>query len=256
MTSNREQASWPVSRGLFGRFSGWLVGRKADRARLAKAFALYHVIVARAREPRFYADWGVPDTADGRLEMIGAHAALFIRRLRDEGAAGKTLAQDIFDVMFADVDRNIREQGVGDLSVGKHVKRAAQTFLARCRALDSCLDAADVAGIAEVLERNIFHRVGDVAAAKAGHEAPVVAPAPDRATIEPGMLALAGYLLEEEQRLAGVPATDLLDGRCEIAAVPATVVTDPDASPDPSPATSPGTTVASSARAPGPPPAA
>ena len=249
MTSNREQASWPVSRGLFGRFSGWLIGRRADRARLAKAFALYHVIVARAREPRFYADWGVPDTPDGRLELIGAHAALFIRRLRDEGAAGKIVAQDIFDVMFADVDRNIREQGVGDLSVGKHVKRAAQTFLARCRALDPCLDAKDVAGIADVLERNIFHRVGDVAAAKAGRQTAVVAPAPDRATIEPGMLALAAYLLEEEQRLAAIPASELLEGRCEIAPLPAAPATNPDAGPAPSRAAvaSPGTTAASSA---------
>lgn len=243
MTINREQASWPVSRGLFGRFSGWLVGRKADRARLAKAFALYHVIVARAREPRFYAEWGAPDTPDGRLELIGAHAALFIRRLRDEGADGKILAQDIFDVMFADVDRNIREQGVGDLSVGKHVKRAAQTFLARCRALDPCLDAKDVAGIADVLKRNIFHRVGDVAAAKAGRQTAVVAPAPDRAIIEPGMLALAAYLLEEEQRLAAVPATELLEGRCEIAAMPAVPATNHATGH----ATSPDTTAVSSA---------
>ena len=68
MTS-REQETWPVSRGLFGRFSGWLGSRRADRRRLAKAFALYHGIVARAREPRFYAEWGVPDTPDGRLEL-------------------------------------------------------------------------------------------------------------------------------------------------------------------------------------------
>lgn len=220
MTTNREQDSWPVSRGLFGRFSGWLIGRKADRVRLDKAFALYHVIVARARQPRFYADWGVPDTPDGRLEMIGAHVALFIRRLRGEGEAGKTLAQDIFDVMFADVDRNIREQGVGDLSVGKHVKRAAQTFLARCQALDPCLDAKDADGIAMVLERNIFHRVGDVAAAKAGGEAAAIDPPPDRMATRPGMLALAAHLIDEEQRLAAVPGAELLDGRCDLAATP------------------------------------
>jgi cytochrome b pre-mRNA-processing protein 3 len=214
MTTNREQVSWPVSRGLFGRFSGWLIGRKADRARLAKAFALYHVIVARARQERFYAEWGVPDTADGRLEMIGAHAALFIRRLRREGEAGQTLSQDIFDVMFADVDRNIREQGVGDLSVGKHVKRAARTFLARCQALDPCLDGGDAADIGRVLERNIFNRVGDVAAATGrGAEAPP-AEAGEPGSLPPGMLALGGYLIAEEARLAGVPGAELLAGRC------------------------------------------
>ncbi len=207
-----------MSRGLFGRFSGWLSGHRADRARLAKAFALYHVIVAQARQPRFYAEWGVPDTPDGRLEMIGAHAALFIRRLRHEGEEGKTLAQDIFDVMFADVDRNIREQGVGDLSVGKHVKRAAQTFLARCRALDPCLDAKDPDGIAMVLERNVFHRGGDVAAAASGGEPAAVDPLADRPATQPGMLALAAHLIDAEQRLAAVPGAELLDGRCDLAA--------------------------------------
>jgi cytochrome b pre-mRNA-processing protein 3 len=203
MTAKREQVLWPVSRGLFGRFSSWLGGRRADRIRLAKAFALYHVIVARARQEPFYTAWGVPDTPDGRLELIGLHAALLMRRLRSEGEAGKVVAQDLFDVMFADVDRNIREQGVGDLSVGKHVKAAAKTFLARFRALDPCLDAEDAPAVAAILERNIFNRV-------AGEAMPADAP------IAPGMLALAAYALAEEKRLAAVPGADLLEGQCAL----------------------------------------
>jgi cytochrome b pre-mRNA-processing protein 3 len=214
MSKNREQVSWPVSRGLFGQFSGWLNGRKTDRARLAKAFAVYHVIVARARQPIFYAEWGVPDTPDGRLELIGVHAALVIRRLRAEGEAGKVLAQDIFDVMFADVDRNLREQGVGDLSVGKHVKRAAQTFLARCHALDPGFDAKDQGAIAAVLERNIFNRVvsqkGEAAAAVPGEPDPP----------KPGMLALAAHLLAEEAHLAELDGSELLAGRCALEGQP------------------------------------
>ncbi len=204
MTVEREQELWPVSRGLFGRFSSWLSGRKADRARLAKAFALYHVIVARARQPQFYTEWGVPDTPDGRLELIGLHAVLLMRRLRAENEAGKVIAQDVFDVMFADVDRNIREQGVGDLSVGKHVKRAAQTFLARFQALDPCLDAADTRAIAGILERNILNRVNG-----AGNPA-------DQAPPAPGMLALAAHLLAEAERLEAVSGEDLLAGRCSL----------------------------------------
>jgi cytochrome b pre-mRNA-processing protein 3 len=210
MSTNREQVSWPVSRGLFGQFSGWLKGRKADRERLAKAFAIYHVIVARARQPIFYTEWGVPDTPDGRLEMIGVHAALVMRRLRAEGEAGKILAQDIFDVMFGDVDRNIREQGVGDLSVGKHVKRAAQTFLAQFRALDPGFDTKDQHAIAAVLERNIFNRV---IAAETNAATTTPAPAEPPA---PGMLALAAHLLAEEQQLGAVPGSDLLAGRCPL----------------------------------------
>ena len=208
MTAEREQVPWPVSRGLFGRFSGWLNGRRADRVRLAKAFALYRVTVARARQEHFYTAWGVPDTSDGRLELIGMHAALLMRRLRAEGEAGRIVAQDLFDVMFADVDRNFREQGVGDLSVGKHVKRAAKTFLARFQALDPCLDAKDAPAVAAILERNIFNRVAGSAIAGNG------------AAIDPGMLALAAYALAEEERLAALPGTDLLEGRCALPPAP------------------------------------
>lgn len=202
MTTDPEQVSWPVSRGLFAQFSGWLRGRRRDRARLAKAFTLYHAIVARARQPRFYAEWGVPDTADGRLEMIGLHAALVIRRLKREGDPGKVLAQDVFDVMFADVDRNLREGGVGDLSVGKHVKRAAQTFLARCQALDPALDAGDAEAIARILDRNIYNRAAGAATTQ-------------QEPLPPGMLALAAHVLDEEERLLAAPAGELLAGRCD-----------------------------------------
>jgi cytochrome b pre-mRNA-processing protein 3 len=225
MTENPEQPLWPVSRGLFGRFSGWLNGRKADRARLAKAFALYHVVVARARQPHFYTSWGVPDTPDGRLELIGLHATLVMRRLRAEGDAGRIVAQDLFDVMFADVDRNIREQGVGDLSVGKHVKRAARTFLARFRALDPCLDAGDAVGIARILERNIQNSVSDAGAPDAG----------GALTPAAGMLALADHALAEAARLAAVPGTELLAGRCDLETAPAALV----APAAPGPATAP-----------------
>ncbi|MEZ5864910.1 MAG: ubiquinol-cytochrome C chaperone family protein [Geminicoccaceae bacterium] len=201
--TTRKQETWPVSRGLFGRFSGWLGNRRADRRRLAKAFALYHGIVARAREPRFYAEWGVPDTPDGRLELIFAHTALVMRRLRAEGEAGSNLAQDLFDVLFADVDRNIREQGVGDLSVGKHVKRSAQTFLARAQALDVGLDAGDRDGIARILDRNIHNRVA----------------ADEPATTPPdGMLQLAAHLQGEAARLERLDGAALLAGQGDPAA--------------------------------------
>lgn len=225
MLKNPEQASWPVSRGLFAQYSSWLMGRRGDKARLKRAFALYHSIVARARQPRFYAEWGVPDTPDGRLEMIGLHAALMIRRLRPEGKAGAMLAQDVFDVMFADVDRNLREQGIGDLSVGKHVKRAAQTFLARCHSLDPHLDAGDVAGIAAVLDRNIHQRVGVGSAAHAA-----VAATGDAGTgSDPpaaGMRELANYALAEEARLRALPGEELLAGRWTAVATPAATARD------------------------------
>lgn len=199
--TTREQETWPVSRGMFGRFSGWLGSRRADRQRLANAFALYHGIVARARAPHFYSEWGVPDTPDGRLEVIFAHTALMMRRLRREGEAGGRLVQDLFDVLFADVDRNIREQGVGDLSVGKHVKRSARTFLARARGLDAALDAGDGDAIARILDRNIHNR--------AGSAEPAAAPAE-------GMRRLAAHLQDEVARLERLSGERLLAGHCDL----------------------------------------
>ena len=109
-----------------------------------------------ARLERFYADWGVPDTRDGRFEMIGLHAALVMRRLRAEGRPGQELAQALFDMMFVDMDRSLREIGVGDLSVGKYVKSMAQTFFARGRALDGPVAAGDTAQVVAVLARNVY----------------------------------------------------------------------------------------------------
>ena len=135
-------------------------GRARRRTREAAALRLYGALVARARQPFFYAGFGVPDTPDGRLEMIGLHAALAMRRLRGLGGEGQELAQALFDLMFADLDRNLREQGIGDLSVGKHVKRAAQTFLARAQGLDAALeteaDAARRTALVDLLARNLF----------------------------------------------------------------------------------------------------
>ncbi|MCB1885622.1 MAG: ubiquinol-cytochrome C chaperone family protein [Geminicoccaceae bacterium] len=132
-------------------------GRARRRAREAAAYRLYAGLVAQARRPAFYDGLGVPDTPDGRLEMIGLHAALVMRRLRGLGGEGRDLAQALFDLMFADVDRNLREQGVGDLSVGKHVKRAARTFLARAQGLDAALDSpVPRAALAGLLARNLF----------------------------------------------------------------------------------------------------
>lgn len=210
MTNNPEQAPWPVSRGLFAQFSSWLIGRKTDRARLSKAFSLYNVVVHRARAERIYAEWGVPDTPDARLEMIGLQAALLMRRLRAEGDEGKTVAQDLFDVFFADVDRNFREQGVGDLSVGKHVKRAAQTFLARFHALDPALDAKDRSAVAAIVERNIHNRGGDEESEEVADA--VTSPA-DVEPVAPGMLALADHLLATDRELQKLSGAELLAGK-------------------------------------------
>jgi cytochrome b pre-mRNA-processing protein 3 len=121
----------------------WHRLRHAERAhdlRRQVAGQLYQAVVKQARRPVWYRELGVPDTPEGRFEMIALHAALVLRRLRREGMAGQALGQQLFDTMFVDLDGSLRELGVSDLSLGRYVKRLAGNFYARLAALDEGLD--------------------------------------------------------------------------------------------------------------------
>jgi cytochrome b pre-mRNA-processing protein 3 len=112
----------------------------------------YEAIVAAARHPVFYADWGVPDTLDGRFDMISLHAFLVLDRLKGTEAAFR---QGLVDELFADMDRSLREMGVGDISVGKKVRKMAEVFYGRVTAYDKAL--AGAAGELEAaIARNVF----------------------------------------------------------------------------------------------------
>lgn len=131
---------------------GSLFKRKASRNSLR---AVYGAIVAAARHPLFYAEWGVPDTVDGRYDMIVLHAVLVLDRLSGDAAA-QNFAQGLTDEVFADMDRSLREMGVGDLSVGKKVRRMAEVFYGRAQAYRPALAAEDAAALSEALGRNVF----------------------------------------------------------------------------------------------------
>lgn len=118
------------------------------------AAALYEAAVAQARQPVFYLAGAVPDTLDGRFDLLALHVFLVLRRLRAGGAATTALAQAVFDLMFADMDSNLREIGVGDLSVGRKVKTMAKALMGRIAAYDPGL--GDPAALAEALRRNLY----------------------------------------------------------------------------------------------------
>jgi cytochrome b pre-mRNA-processing protein 3 len=128
--------------------------RKARENR--PAAELYRAAVAAARAPWFYRDLGVPDTLDGRFDLIALHAFLLIHRLQDASAPGPALAQAVFDAMFSDMDVNLREMGVGDLSVGKRVRAMWEGFHGRALAYEPALDAGDEAALAAALARNVW----------------------------------------------------------------------------------------------------
>ena len=123
-------------------------------------FDLYGAAVAAARDTYFYTELAVPDTVDGRFDMVGLHAYLLIRRLRHLPPPGPDMAQAVFDVMFDDMDVSLREMGVGDLSVGKKVKAMWEAFHGRAAAYETALAADDPTALAAALARNVW-RGGD-----------------------------------------------------------------------------------------------
>jgi cytochrome b pre-mRNA-processing protein 3 len=123
-------------------------------------FELYTASVAAARAPALFGTIGVPDTLEGRFDAIALHVALLVRRLRhDPDPRGRELAQAVFDAMFADMDMNLREMGVGDMSIGRRVKTMWEAFHGRARAYEEAMGApgATESGPLEAaLARNIW----------------------------------------------------------------------------------------------------
>ncbi len=119
-------------------------------------FALYGAAVQAARAPVYFQTLGVPDTLDGRFDLVGLFAALVIRRARALPAPGPALAQAVFDAMFADMDFNLRELGVGDLSIPKRIRAMWEGFHGRALAYDATLATGDAEALAAALARNVW----------------------------------------------------------------------------------------------------
>ena len=136
-----------------------LFGQKAEKRAAHEA---YNLAVAQARLPYFYATHRVPDTLDGRFEMIVLHVFLILRRIKNDRQSG-AFAQALFDIFFADMDRGLRELGTGDLSVGKQIKLMATGFYGRIAAYDAGLDGT--ADLEAAVRRNLYGTVADIDAA-------------------------------------------------------------------------------------------
>jgi cytochrome b pre-mRNA-processing protein 3 len=128
-------------------------------------FQLYSSAVTAARDPWLYASLGVPDTLDGRFDAIGLFVFLTIRRLSVEPTPGSDLAQAVFDAMFLDMDINLREMGVGDMSVGKRNRAMWEAFHGRSAAYAAAWD--DQAALETAVARNIWRGAAPPAGAAA-----------------------------------------------------------------------------------------
>ncbi|MEQ9446581.1 MAG: ubiquinol-cytochrome C chaperone family protein [Rhodospirillaceae bacterium] len=137
--------------GLFDRF------REARRANDVSN-RLYVQAVEQARSPAFFTQFGVPDTVDGRFDLIILHIMLLIRRLRGNGKLAGEMSQSVLNHMFSDMDRNLREMGVGDLSVGKQVKKMAKAFYGRSESWEEGIDSGRVQ-LMSAFEETVYRSV-------------------------------------------------------------------------------------------------
>jgi cytochrome b pre-mRNA-processing protein 3 len=166
--------------------------------------ALYGVIVAQARHPAFYRFHDVPDTLNGRFEMLVLHAALLLSRLEAEGDAMRRLGQKVFDHFCSDMDANMREMGVGDMGVPPKMKAIGQAFYGRKRAYQIALAAPGLDELVEALKRNIYDGASAPGAARLA--AYVRDAARQLATLERGALQSGGLAFPDPTGFADAPA--------------------------------------------------
>lgn len=166
-------------------------------AEVERAHALYADTLRAARQPAIFVAWGVPDTPEGRFEALALTAFLLLRRLKEIDSAAK-LAQAYFDMMFDDIDSNLRELGVGDISVGKKVKKLAESFYGRIKAYEDGLAAADDERLRSTLARTLFR---------------------DAAATDTALDAAVAYVRGQAAYLAAQNDDALLDGRVTFSSV-------------------------------------
>jgi cytochrome b pre-mRNA-processing protein 3 len=153
--------------------------------------ALYETLTEAARRPAFYAEAGAPDTPEGRFEVYVLHLVLVVHRLKGEGAQAAAVSQGLFDAFVRGLDDGLREMGVGDLSVGKKMRKLGEAIYGRMKSYDAALAGADPrADVEAVVARTVF------------------AEAPNA-----GAASVADYLLAARADLAAQPMEALLAGR-------------------------------------------
>src|SRR5262245_14860453 len=163
----------------------WL---RAQAPRGRRASKLYGSIVTAARREPFYVGYGVPDTPEGRFAMIVVHMIPVLERLQQEGEEGADLGRALNEVFVTDMDDYLREIGVGDLSVPRHVKKAAGALYECVRDYRAALQHQGHEQLEEVLKRVLL---------------------PDAEAAAP---SVAAYLREVAGLLAAQPANALLSG--------------------------------------------
>jgi cytochrome b pre-mRNA-processing protein 3 len=164
------------------------------RAAQSAGRALYARAVEQSRSPDLYADLGAPDTAEGRFEIYSLHVVLLLDRMRGHGGAlGETardVSQALFDTYLKDLDHALRELGVGDLSVGRKMRKLGEAFYGRGKSYEAAFAALpDEGPLAALIARTVYAEAD-------------ATPAP----------RLVAYVLAQRAALAGQPLEVLTAG--------------------------------------------
>lgn len=168
----------------------------ARRSRRHVAVSLYDAAVAQARQSAFYAALQVPDSVDGRFDLLALHVYLILRRLKGQGRRARAVAEAVTECLVADMDASLREMGVGDMSIGRRVVGMIGGFYGRVSAYDKALTETvtenDDPRLKAALDRNLYGTVLEVQ--------------------EDVLAAMAGYIRATEQALAAQSLESLLAG--------------------------------------------
>ena len=154
---------------------------------------IYDQILVQARQPSLFLDHAVPDTVEGRYDMMVLHAFLAVHRLGRAGDAGRDLSQAACNKFFAEMDLALREMGVGDLAVPKRMKTIAELYSGCSAAYAAALGCADDAALVAALARNVYDDPTGTDA-RAGPLAAYVRTAANSLAQAPDEMVLAGSL--------------------------------------------------------------
>ncbi len=151
---------------------------------------LYADVVRQARRPEFYEALAAPDTVEGRFELYSLHVVLLLERLKGQGPAAAEIAQALFDTYVKALDDALREMGVGDLSVGKKMRKLGEAFYGRVKSYEAALAALpDQAELAAVIGRTVYAE-----------------------TAEPPVAKMVAYVLRQREALAAQSPDQLATG--------------------------------------------
>jgi cytochrome b pre-mRNA-processing protein 3 len=155
--------------------------------------ALYAAVVEQSRLPALYEGFGVPDTVEGRFEIYTLHVVLLLDRLNQAGDASKAASQALFDTYVKGLDHALREMGVGDLSVGKKMRRLGEAFFGRVKSYHAAFAALPDGGpLRDLLKRTVYA---------------------DADTAQ--LAALADYVTAQREHLDAAPLEGFLQGRVD-----------------------------------------